>query len=341
MFNKKFKNVMTLVLAFIMLFANANLAFAEVSNQELNSVVEDMAIYMQREVKEPAYGVMSGEWAILGLARSEENVPSAYYNKYYSNLEEVVAAKKGVLDRTKHTEFSRVIVAVTAMGKDARDVAGYDLTTPLGDFKKTVVQGINGSVWALIALDSNDYPMPQNPKAKVQATRDMYVQEILDKQSADGGWAFGGGKADPDMTGMALQALAKYQDKPEVKAAIDRAVATLSSLQNDKGGFTSWGTENSESCVQVIVALTELGISLDDARFVKNGNTLLDNLLTFYDKGRVVKGELVENGFKHTHDNTGENQMASEQGFYGVVAAKRAREGKNTLYRMGDAVPVI
>ena len=77
----------------------------------------------------------------------------------------------------------------------------------------------------------------------------------------------------------------------------------MSKKQNSEGGFSSWGTRNSESCVQIIVALCELGIPLDDPRFVKNGNTLLDNLMTFY---------LPGNGFLHTADGSGSNQMASE-----------------------------
>ena len=174
-------------------------------------------------------------------------------------------------------------------------MAGYNLLTPLGDFSKTIWQGINGPVWALIALDSGNYAMPQNSDASTQATRQMYIDEILSRQLTDGGFSLMGGTtaadsgnqiSDPDITGMALQALAKYQDQLKVKEATEKALACLSKMQKDNGGFASWGTANSESCVQVIVALTELGISLDDVRFVKNGNTLEDNLLTFYRVGK-------------------------------------------------------
>ena len=228
-------------------------------------------------------------------------------------------------------------MALSSIGMDARDVAGYDLTKALGDYDKTIWQGLNGPIWALIALDSRDYPMPENPEAKTQATRQMYIDRILQCQLPDGGWSLFGGTAaassgdntsDPDITGMALQALAKYQDQPAVKKATDEALACMSEKQDAKGGFSSWGTANSESCVQIIVALCELGISLDDPRFIKNGNTLLDNLMTFYLKG---------SGFLHTADGSGSNQMASEQGFYGLVAAQRLQQGKNSLYRMSDA----
>lgn len=102
-------------------------------------------------------------------------------------------------------------------------------------------------------------------------------------------------------------------------------------MQSSNGGFSSYGTNNSESVVQIIVALCELGISLDDPRFVKNGNSLLDNLMTFY---------LPGNGFLHTVNGSGSNQMASEQAFYGLVAAQRAAQGKNSLYCMSDAISI-
>jgi hypothetical protein len=128
---------------------------------------------------------------------------------------------------------------------------------------------------------------------------------------------------------MALQALAKYRDDPAVKAASEKALAFLSGLQNGKGGYTGGGDVNSESVVQVLVALCELGIGVDDPRFVKNGYTLADNIISFQN---------ADGSFRHTSDGQGNNMMSSEQAFYGLVAAQRARDGKNPLYRMSDAV---
>ena len=118
---------------------------------------------------------------------------------------------------------------MTAIGRDPANVGGYNLLTPLGDYDATVWQGLNGPIWALIALDCGNYAVPQNPAAKTQASREMYLQAILDAQLADGGWALAGKTAtasDVDMTGMALQALSNYQDKAEVKAATDKALRT-------------------------------------------------------------------------------------------------------------------
>ncbi|MGN0711792.1 MAG: S-layer homology domain-containing protein [Anaerovoracaceae bacterium] len=309
-------------------------------NKQLDNAVTSTAKFMYETVKDPQVGSIGGEWAVLGLARSGYEVPEQYYQDYYKTVEEYVKACGGVLHNKKYTEYSRLTVALTSIGKDPSNVAGYNLLTPLGDYDKTIWQGLNGPIWALIALDSGSYEMPVNKDAETQATRDMYIQRILDCQLPDGGWSLFGGTAaassgdgisDPDITGMALQALAKYQDRAEVKKATEEALLCMSKQQNKNGGFSSWGTENSESCVQMLVALCELGIDINDSRFVKNGNTLLDNLMTYYEEGK---------GFKHTYDGSGSNQMAAEQGFYGIVAAKRLLEGKNSLYRMSDSIKI-
>ncbi len=331
------RKIISLVIALSLLFALASPAMA-LSDDELREAVAQAAQYMENAVKNPQPGSVGGEWAVIGLARSAHEIPDEYYQNYYSVVEDYVEACKGVLHRKKYTEYSRIIVALSSIGKDARNVAGYDLTYALGDYDKTIWQGLNGPIWALIALDTRDYPIPENKEAKTQATRQMYVDRILECQLSDGGWSLFGGTAyasegdmvsDPDITGMALQALAKYQDRPAVAKATQEALDCMSKKQNAAGGFSSWGTANSESCVQIIVALCELGVPLDDPRFVKNGNTLLDNLMTF---------QLEDGSFLHTASGSGSNQMASEQGFYGIIAALRAAEGKNSLYRMNDAI---
>ena len=295
----------------------------------VQSEVQGSAAYMVSAVKAPEVGSIGGEWAVIGLARSGYSVPTNYYDDYYARVEKYVKNCSGVLHERKYTEYSRVILALTAIGRDPSKVAGYNLLTPLGDFEKTIWQGLNGPIWALIALDSGNYEIPKNTAAKTQATRQLYVDEIVKNQKKDGGWALTDtGDSDVDITAMALQALAKYQDQKAVKSATDKALDYLSNAQDSKGGYASWGTTNVESVAQVVVALCELGISLDDSRFVKSGYTLTENLLSF----RQANG-----GFYHVLDGSdGNNQMSSEQGFYALVAIDRAANGQNSLYRMGD-----
>ena len=313
-----------LTLAILLTLTVPALAASGVQNE-----VQGSAAYMVSAVKSPEVGSIGGEWAIIGLARSGYTVPTNYYEDYYARVEKYVKNCSGVLHERKYTEYSRVILALTAIGRDPSKVAGYNLLMPLGDFEKTIWQGLNGPIWALIALDSGNYEIPKNPAAKTQATRQLYIDEILNSQMKDGGWSLTGtGDSDVDISAMALQALAKYQDQKAVKTATDSALTWLSKNQDSKGGYASWGTTNVESVAQVIVALCELGMNLNDSRFVKNGHTLTENLLSF----RQSNG-----GFYHVLDGSdGNNQMSAEQGFYALVAIDRAENGKNSLYRMGD-----
>jgi len=296
---------------------------------DLQKLVNETAAYMLTAVPEPMSGDIGGDWAVLGLVRSGYSVPAGYYEGYYSRVVEEVQAKQGVLHKKKYTEYSRKVVVLTAIGKEPRNVGGYDLLEPLGDYDKVLIQGLNGPIWALIALDSGNYEVPVCPGAETQATRQMYIDRILDYELNGGGWTLSrrsaDDEADPDITGMALQALAKYQDQKPVKAAIDRALTCMSKLQDEEGGYSTWGDKNCESAVQVLVALCELGISVDDPRFVKNGKSILDNVLSF---------RTAEGGFLHTQDGTGNNQMTLEQAFYGLVDVYRVEQGKSSLYRI-------
>ena len=333
------------VLALLLCLGLASAARAVVDVKDLQSKIQETASRVTANVPDPAPGSVSGDWLIIGLARSGVEVPEGYYAKYYAAVEKTVKEHQGVFDDHLITDNDRVILALAALGKDARDVAGYDLTLPLGDFEKTCWQGINGPIWALIALDSRDYPVPKTIYGGTQATRQMYVDRVIDCQLPDGGWSLKVATpevadkqknsdkpvtGDPDMTAMAIQALAKYRDQPDVYDAIERGLSCLSLMQDKKGGYNAWGGENCESTAQVIVALCELGMDLDHPQFVKNGFSLLDNLLSF----RTSEGY-----FKHLKSGMADG-MATEQAMYALAAVVRAESGKNSLYRMGDAVSV-
>ena len=269
----------------------------------------------------PTVNSTGGEWMVIGLARSGRTVPAGYYD----NVVEYVKAKADANERlhpAKVTDNARVILALTAIGKDVTNVGGHNLLKGLDNMDYVQTQDINGPIFTLIALDSHNYPTMGD------VTREKLIQVILDAQLPDGGWNLSGENADPDMTAMAIQALAPYYKTNEtVKAAVDKALEALSALQRSDGGFDSWGTVNSESCAQVIVALTALGIDpTADSRFVKNGHTVLDALAGFYVTG---------GGFRHTADGE-RNDMATEQGYYALAAYYRFANTQTRLYDMSD-----
>ena len=277
----------------------------------------------------PSVGSIGGEWAVIALARSGYAAPQSYWDDYYSRVKQEVLACRGVLHARKYTEYSRVVLALTAIGADPSDVGGYNLLTPLGDYDKTVWQGINGAIWALLALDSGDYAMPQNSAAKTQATREKYVNAILAAQCGDGGWRMGSsGASDADLTAMALQALAPYRTQTEVAAAVERGLHCLSALQSADGGFASGGVSNAESAAQVVIALCTLQIDLRAEEFVKGGSSALDALLRF---------AAADGGFRHSAEDSGSNAMATEQALLALAAVARANTGGSGLYEMNDA----
>jgi hypothetical protein len=218
-----------------------------------------------------------------------------------------------------------VILALTAIGKDVTNVDGHNLLSGLNDMDYVCKQGINGPIWALLAFDSGNYPTPAG-----NVTRDSLIHVILEAQLADGGWALTGSISDADITGMALQALARYyKTNADVTEAVDKAIAALSMMQAADGSFASVDGGSSESVAQVIAALSALGIDADtDTRFIKNGVSALDALCAFF---------VEDGGFKHIHDGKLDG-MATEQSYYALVAYFRMLEGKSALFNMTDVV---
>ena len=274
----------------------------------------------------PIVGSIGGEWLTIGLARSGRTVPEGYYDNAVAYVKAEINTTTNRLDRNKSTDNARLILALTAIGKDVTDVGGFDLLAGLDDMKYVKRQGTNGPVWTLIALDSHGY----TPAGSV--TRDALVETILSLQKDSGAWYINSTNAtdDVDMTAMAIQALAPYYKTNEaVKAAVDKALTWLSTMQKSDGSFAEMAgvASSSESTAQVLVALCALGIDpAADARFAKNSFHVVDGLLTFY------TGE----AFKHQLADTTVDQMGTEQSYYALAAYMRLTGGRSFLYDMND-----
>ena len=277
----------------------------------------------------PAAGSVGGDWTVVGLRAAgllSRETAAAYYE---SAVTYAAQADGNRLNPNKSTENARTILGVTAAGHSAADVGGVDLTAGLGDMEYLRRQGVNGPIWALIALDSGAYPDPAPAGGASPVTRAALVSEVLSSRCADGGWTLLGDTLDVDITAMALTALAPYTEDAAVQTAVDAALQLLSDSQLSTGGFVSWDTENCESAAQVLVALASLGIDpLTDSRFLKDGATVLDALCAF-----AVEG----GGFRHIAEQTAPDNMATEQGFYALAAYDRFTRGQSRLFDMTAA----
>ena len=261
-----------------------------------NALAEQTAALLLEKNPEPIPGPLGGEWLVLGMCRLGYDLPEGWIDGYRQKLERYVTDCGGILHDRKYTEYSRVILTVTAMGDDARNVAGYDLTAPLEDYEQTIFQGVNGAIYALLALDSGNYGS--------EAIRERYIAHILEKELPDGGWCMMGDVPEADVTAMALQALAKYRDREDVGAAVERGLKVLEAAE-----YTT-----SEAVSQTIVALCELGMPADEK---------VKLLLTY----QTEAGD-----FRHVMDGDAD-VLSTEQAFYALVSAGLQLSGKS-LYRM-------
>lgn len=303
-----------------------------------DKVYADTKKYIQNNVPAPVVASDRGEWAVLGLARAGVELSDAYIQAYYGKVVAYVQKNMGadgvLVDPESHnptvTDNERIILALTAIGKDPANVGGKNLLTALQD--RNIMQvtdtsdtDINGLVFGLLALNSGNY------------TQDSYwlVQAILTQQNADGSWSSSADTkpvGDVDMTAMALQALAPYYNEggdTTVNAAVDKALQWLSAKYKNTG-YTS-----AESCAQVVVALSALQLNANsDSSFVKTVDgaptSVLGDLLRYY----LGEGQ----GFKHAASGKTADQKATEQALYAMAAYERYCRRTKALYDMTDAV---
>ena len=291
-----------------------------------------------------AAGSPAGDWYPIGLGRLGI---ADDYERYLAALRENVSeryANDGGLDKIKATEWHRISLAVLALGGNptsfGRDSEGKPINLiadGVYNRKNLGAQGINGLIWGLIALDAADFSVPDG----AYYTRDGIISELLSLRCPDGGFAFSGDRSDPDMTAMAITALAPYYKSEKkyvtedfsggtvtvtVGEIIDGALERLSEMQLETGDFRSYGLRNSGSVCQVIVALCSLGINpFEDGRFIKGGKTLWDGLMIYKNSDGGFIGNLSEG-------NMPSGSMAGEQALYAMAAFMRLKRDEGRLF---------
>lgn len=256
------------------------------------------------------------DWAEIGLVRYD----GSGFPDYLPLTEEYVREFwQGTDGFRKATDLERLTLAISAAGGDARNVGGHDLIAALCNHSHFDAQGANSPIFGLIALDCKGYPVPEG----ATWTRAKMLQLALDYQHPDGSFSLNGeGMGDTDITAMAIQALWRYTDDPEISRALDRSLAWLSQARQEDGGYASGGSVNSESAAQVVIALSCVGLDVTlDAGFSRDGTSPLSFLLDHQEPN---------GGFSHTLG--GSDKVASEQAMLALVAWLRLKDGKATLY---------
>ncbi|PGS99052.1 cell wall anchor protein [Bacillus anthracis] len=247
---------------------------------------------------------IESDWVALGLSRSGKNVPIEAKLNYVKAVTEKVEKR---MNRFSATDLARTIIMMNAMNADPKMVGEHNLVQKLYESDK--VNSVTGYTFALLAFDTKKYEVPVDSKWN----RVALVDAILNAQHTDGGWTYdsASGKdsaSSVDVTGMVLSALAPYQDRADVKPAVQKAVAYLYNEQLENGGFSADGQENSNSAAQAIIGLS-LVKDVDQNRLHK----AVQNLLSY----QLPNGE-----FKWLPGDQNGSGMATEQALLALIQFK-------------------
>jgi hypothetical protein len=292
--------------------------FAVIDKSKLQSTVAVQATgaldTLGKAIDSAVSNVLAGDslsdWEAFALAAAGTKVPVSYMASAESMLKE----KNGQLRLV--TDYERLALGVQAAGGNPQQTAGYDLIKSIYTSARMTDQGTNGPVFALLVLSNGGYSVP----ADALWTKDKLLTWVIGQQNSDGGWPVASGDpSNVDLTAMALASLASYQDQPEVKTAVSKALLWLSQMQQPSGGFQLEAGENSESAAQVLLALASLGIDpLTDSRFVKNGATLVTNLLGY---------QQADGGFAHVKGQAS-GEIATEQSLLALAKYRQLARSK-------------
>lgn len=331
-----------------------NIFVIKAQDEAGNETIEKLTVIYQPETeqKETKYDIeesiekaaqyilskgVTSEWEAIGLARAGYKVPASYTNILLQHIEREIT--NGLENgRFIITDAERLAIAAVAIGQDPRDVGGHNLIELIynspdrklwdGSFEDTMTyQGNNGPIFALIALDTKNYPVPENARW----TREKLIDELLANQNIDGSWHLSNLYESPsiDITAMALTALSPYKDQLKVRSALEKTVQYLSTIQTETGGFDGGafvGGITSEATSQVIIGLTAYGIDPTSEQFTKNGNNLIEHLLSYQNE---------DGGFRHTDAYPASDAMATEQALQALVAYQLFLNGEDRLYHFG------
>ena len=253
--------------------------------------------------------------AVYALWVSGADVPEDFYNEYLQALADWLdlAVKRG-----KTAYIPGAIRTVAAMGLDVTDFAGHDLMAALR--KPELVEADEDRLDMLMDLDAAG---AAGKTDEFNALREQLLTETLARQQSSGEFRYTskwpaelkrkGVAAEPDrfdyilLTAKSAQALAPYRSRKDVSAAIDKALNYLSEQQLPSGGFLKYGAEDVEEDAAVLEMLAALDISPDDERFVKNGNTVPDGMMGWYQGKYSSSAPAPGQGFYRENANWGYN----------------------------------
>lgn len=260
------------------------------------------------------------EWVMLARLRALDGAQGwttkeADIQTYVASVEQAI--QSGKLSReTVPTTIERVILTLTALGMDATDFCGQNLTAWLYENQNWKNYVSSDLIWGLIALDSGKYTASEG-------YREALIQQLTNYQKAETGAFFyssGWNADDVDMTAMAMIALAPYKDSnATAKKMYDAGWKFIESKRDDQGNYGGEGSNSYDPCctnAYVVIAKCAAGQTGTEDTVA----WMLSNCLG--EKGFNLKDEY--------------NGMSTYQGMMSMAAYQRAKAGEANLFTMSD-----
>lgn len=249
----------------------------------------------------PGLGSVNELYAVFSLARAGFEAPEFYGKVKYKltrQLKELATegttydavTKTNITEETfsskkaSEQSFAYVVLAMTALGMDARTTGGYDLIEKMASKKLYEADNsYNAEQMMLFAFDSGNYTLPEGENyctreelvAKIAGNVDETIAGSIEWDLIDGAV-------------MAVQPLAAYTESASVEKACQKVIRFAGKMQNTHGYYgDSDASNNAETAAQTLTMLGEFGIhpmiETENVDFVKNGHTLADAILEFVD----------------------------------------------------------
>ena len=257
------------------------------------------------------------EWVMLGRLRALDGAQGwktkdADIQTYVATV--MTAIQSGKLSReTVPTTIERVILTLTALGLDATDFCGQDLTAWLYENQSWNNYVSSDLIWGLIALDSGKY-------TAADGYREALIQHLTEYQKQDTGaffYSHGYNADDVDMTAMAMIALAPYKDSnATAKKMYDAGWKYIESNRDDQGNYG--GKSYDPCCTNAYVVIAKCAA----------GQTGMEDTVSW-----MLKNCLGEKGFNLNGEYNG---MSTYQGMMAMAAYQRAKASKADLFDMSD-----
>ena len=257
-----YKKILSMAVSFVMIISASfqTLASTDTPITDIYDVISDgiasSACYLGEELSAlyAENGVTDGfEWYITALLRAGKTIDEDILEQYYNSVVLTVAEWS---EETKPTDIARTALAMTVMGKDISDINGTNLAELIYSSPR-LCESSNELAYALIALDASQTEIP----AEALFTKDEIVAELLNFQTAEGSFGLQNIQSgDIDVTAICIQALAPYQENPQVEDAVQNAVVFLKSTISENYSYS----DNPNTTSQVLMALAILGKNVTD-----------------------------------------------------------------------------